>query len=110
MTQEYVLEVPGQYPKKIPFSIFGEDKIKQCNIQPGESLTIHFDIDAHEYNGKFYPDIRCYNVVRGQQPAQAAAPQQAPAAQQQAVAQPPLFPDAQPAPAASEGNADDLPF
>ena len=28
MTQQYVLEVPGMYPKKMVFEVFGEDKIK----------------------------------------------------------------------------------
>ena len=50
MMQEYVIEVPGQYPRHCMFSIFGEDKIKQLNIQNGEDLTVQFDIDAREYN------------------------------------------------------------
>ena len=29
MSQEYVIEVPGQYPRKMLFRIFGEDQIKQ---------------------------------------------------------------------------------
>lgn len=122
MTQEYVIEIPGQYPKKCVFSIFGEDRIKQFNLQPGEqNVTVQFDIDAREYNGRYYNDIRCYNVLRaGQQaaqpaPAAAAGPQQADmfagqGAQQQAPAQNQNpFP-----PAAQDGqggeNADDLPF
>ena len=70
MVQEYVIEVPGQFPKRCAFSIFGEDRIKQFNIQNGEDLTIQFDIDAKEYNGRWYNDVRAYNVVRGsvQQP------------------------------------------
>ena len=35
MTQEYVLEVPGQYPKRCLFNIFGEDRIKQFIPAPG---------------------------------------------------------------------------
>ena len=122
MKQEYVIEVPGQYPKKCAFSIFGEDRIKQFNLQPGEqNVTVQFDIDAREYNGRYYNDIRCYNVLRASQqaaqpaPAAAAGPQQADmfaghGAPQQAPAQNQNpFP-----PATQEGqggdNADDLPF
>lgn len=107
MTQEYVIEVPGQYPKKCAFSIFGEDRIKQFNLQPGEqNVTVQFDIDAREYNGRYYNDIRCYNVLRaGQQQADMFSGQ---GAQQQAPAQNP-FP-----PATQDGqggdNTDDLPF
>ena len=53
MSQEYVIEVPGQYPRKCMFRIFGEDRIKQFNIQQGEDITVQFEIDAHEYNGRF---------------------------------------------------------
>lgn len=65
MMQEYVIEVPGQFPRRCMFSVFGEDKIKQLNIQNGEELTVQFDIDAREYNGRWYNDIRAYNVIRG---------------------------------------------
>ena len=53
MTQEYVIEVPGTYPRKMMFNIFGEDRIKQFNIQAGEEITVQFDIDAREYNGRW---------------------------------------------------------
>ena len=65
--QGYVIEVPGQYPRHCAFTVFGEDRIKQLNIQNGEDLTIQFDIDAREYNGRWYNDFRAYNVIRGQQ-------------------------------------------
>ena len=67
MMQEYVIEVPGQYPRHCAFTVFGEDRIKQLNIQMGEDLTIQFDIDAREYKGKWYNDFRAYNVIRSQQ-------------------------------------------
>ena len=67
MMQGYVIEVPGQYPRRCAFTVFGEDKIKQLNIQNGEDLTIQFDIDAREVNGRWYNDFRAYNVIRGLQ-------------------------------------------
>ena len=53
MVQEYVVEIPGQYPKRCMFAVFGEDRIKQFNIQAGEDITVQFDIDAREYNGRW---------------------------------------------------------
>ncbi len=100
-TQEYVLEVPGQYPKRCLFNVFGEDRINQFNIQNGEELTVQFDIDAREYNGRWYNDIRAYNVIRGQQPV-SGAPVAAPS-----EATSPFPPAQEPA---SEGSSDDLPF
>lgn len=109
MSQEYVIEVPGQYPRKCVFRLFGEDRIKQFNIQNGEDLTIQFDIDAHEYQGRWFNEIRAYNVIRGQvapTPNPVASP--FPPVQGQTDAATSPFPPAPETP--SEDSADDLPF
>ena len=67
--QEYVLETHEQFPKKLCFNVFGADKIAQFNIQAGEELTVSFDINAREYNGRWYNDIRAWRVERGAAPA-----------------------------------------
>lgn len=114
MSQDYVIEVPGQYPRKCMFRVFGEDRIRQFNIQMGEDVTVSFDIDAHEFNGRWFNDIRAFNVQRGAvAPAAAAAPAagtapfppQAAAAPQDNAS--PFPPAEEPA---GEGSADDLPF
>lgn len=113
MSQEYVLEVPGQYPRKMVFRIFGEERIKNFNIQAGEELTVQFDIDAHEWQGRWFNEIRAFNIVRGQAggsipQATPFPPAQQPVGQDGAgVAAAPFPPAQEPA---SEGAADDLPF
>ena len=64
MSQTYVIETQGQYPKKLAFDVFGEERIKQFNIQQGEELTVRFDFDAHEYNGRWFNQIRAFNVEK----------------------------------------------
>ena len=64
MSQTYVIETQGQYPKKLAFDVFGEERIKQFNIKQGEELTVSFDIDAHEYNNRWFNQIRAYNVEK----------------------------------------------
>lgn len=112
MSQEYVIEVPGQYPRKMLFRLFGEDRIKQFNIQPGEEITVQFDIDAHEYNGRWFNEIRAYNITRGQVagtvPAATPFPPQQPAADAAPQAATAPFPPAQEP--GGENTADDLPF
>ncbi|MBQ3629901.1 MAG: DUF3127 domain-containing protein [Prevotella sp.] len=121
MSQDYVIEVPGQFPRRMVFRIFGEERIKQFSIQAGEELTVQFDIDAHEFNGRWFNDIRAYNIIRGGQmagtvpaatafagqpaPAQPGVAPAAPAANTAAEAP---FPPAQEP--AGENAADDLPF
>ncbi len=62
--QEYVLETHDQYPRKMCFDVFGADKISQFNIQVGEELSVSFDIDAREWNGRWYNSIRAWKVER----------------------------------------------
>ena len=70
--QEYVIETHEQYPRKVCFNVFGSDKIAQFNIQAGEELTVSFDINAREYNGRWFNDIRAWRVERGVAPADPA--------------------------------------
>ena len=107
-SQSYVLETQEQYPRKICFDVFGSDKIQQFAIQEGETLTVSFDIDAREYQGRWFNSIRAWKVDRNV----AAQPSQQPT-----VAPAPPFnsaaaPATPPAPADLGGgdNTDDLPF
>ena len=99
MVQEFVIETHDQYPRKCMFNVFGEDKLKEFNIQVGDELTVSFDIDAREYNGRWYNDIRAWRVTRGEAPM-AAAPAAVPAADIPAPT----------APAPAVDAVDDLPF
>lgn len=105
-SQEFVIETHEQYPKHCVFRVFGEDRLRDFNIQVGEELTVSFDIDAHEYQGRWFNDVSAWRVQRGASPA-AAAPQAAPAT----IPSPAVAPSAPaPAPAEEQGTADDLPF
>ncbi|MCQ2323912.1 MAG: DUF3127 domain-containing protein [Paludibacteraceae bacterium] len=107
--QGYVLETQEQYPRKVQFEIFGEDRIKNnpCNID--DVVTVSFDIESREFNGRWYTSIRAWKVQQGVVEATASA---TPAAAAPA-------PAAQPAPAAnvqtfdavaSQDEGTDLPF
>lgn len=125
-SQTAVIETHEQYPKRVAFDVLG-DKITEFNLQVGEEVTVSFDINAREYNGKWWNSVNAWQVVRqgGQQaPAQGgynvgnpqAGAQAAYQAQQAAMAGAPNpmnqnnpFPPAQ-QPGAPAGQADDLPF
>ena len=62
--QEYVLETDGQYPKKICFMVWS-DKIDEFAIKEGENLVVSIDIESREYNGRWYTDVKAWQVTRG---------------------------------------------
>ena len=130
--QSFVIETHEQYPKKLCFDVFGADRLAQFNIQSGEEILVSFDLDAHEYNGRWFNSVRAWNIQRvdpnavagamgGMQPGAAPFPPMGAPVAGSAPAQPAApaggatapFPPAQPAgaaPAAEGGSADDLPF
>ncbi len=100
--QEYVIENHDQYPRKMCFDVFGADKIEQFNIQMGEELTVSFDIDARQWQDRWFNSIRAWKVER----VGAAAPAAAPAYD---MPTPPPAPTATPEFLSSD-STDDLPF
>lgn len=112
-SQDYVIETHDAYPRKMVFGVFGADRISRFNIQIGQEVTVSFDIDAHEYQGRWFNNIRAFDVRQvdpaavGMQPgvvpgaAFGAAPAAAPAQPAAPV---------QPAAPAAEDKVDDLPF
>ena len=124
-SQTAVIETHEQYPKRVAFDVLG-DKITEFNLQVGEEVTVSFDINAREFNGKWWNSVNAWRVVRqsGQQaPVQGgystnpqAGAQAAQAAQQAAMVGAPNpmnpnnpFPPAQ-QPGAPAGQSDKLPF
>lgn len=100
--QEFILEQGGQYPRKVCISLFGDNVAKIPQV--GQYVMVSVDIDSREFNGRWYTEIKAWNIVQtGAQPAE-PAPQQVATAPAAAPAQP------QPAPAPQAGVADDLPF
>ena len=126
-SQTAVIETQEQYPKKLAFDVIN-DKIDQFNIQVGEFLTVQFDINAREYNGRWFNSINAWNVIRQTQQApaqgggfsgnvqsgeQAAQQDMASSANAAGVAnlmnQQNLFPPTQHS-AQPQGDSSDLPF
>lgn len=66
-SQDIVIETDGRFPRRICATLFGTDKIEKAKVQVGEYITIHFDIDSHEYQGKWWNETRIYDIVRAGQ-------------------------------------------
>ena len=113
--QPYVLETLDQYPRKVHFEVFGEDRIRMNPCAIDQLVTVSFDIESREFNGRWYTSIRAWKIQQGDMTQQAGvAPAAAPVAA--APAQPAAAPVAE-APAtvdpfdASAGDGtSDLPF
>lgn len=81
---EYLLEVPGQYPRHINFRVSDGQtgRIAHFDSLVSKTVTVSFDIDAHEYEGRWFNEINAWGVmeyVTGRKIAQTQfAPEPAP--------------------------------
>ena len=60
--QEYVLESDGQYPKHLCVEVFGEEKINQFNIQLGQIINAHLNVDSSEWRERWFNQIQVWKV------------------------------------------------
>jgi len=121
----FVIETGDDYPRKVAFTAFGEERVAMAkNIPMGQLVQVTFNPESREFNERWYTDLRCTRVqpyAPGQMPAAAqgyawagnqaaapaastqsqAAPQNTPAPQPTNFAQPPAMP---------ASSDDDLPF
>ncbi|MCM1028509.1 MAG: DUF3127 domain-containing protein [Pseudoflavonifractor sp.] len=107
---EYVLETHETYPKKVAFTLFGERADQyQCAIN--DEITLSFDINSREFNGRWYTDITAWKIEKGAAGTQSSAAAAAPAPAYGAPAAAPAAPAAPADPfGAPAGGNDDLPF
>ena len=106
--QTAILETQEQYPRKVCFEIFGEDRIKNNPFNVDDVITISFDIESREFNGRWYTSIRAYRVQQGV--VDAAAPAAAPVAAAPAAAAEAPAANTEPFDASPSDESTDLPF
>ncbi|MDE6099972.1 MAG: DUF3127 domain-containing protein [Paramuribaculum sp.] len=98
--REYVLETQETYPKKVHFDFFG-DRADQYPLSVGDDITLSFDIESREYNGRWYTSIRGWKAEKS-------------GMTQPSAGMPPIDANMPPAPPFAElpsgGGDEDLPF
>lgn len=86
----FVIETIGEYPKKVAFTTFGEEKIKMAaGVPQGMMVEVSFSPESREFNDKWYTELKAINITTASGGAVPAVPA---------------------APAMPTGNKDDLPF
>ena len=62
---EFLMEIPGQYPRHINFSVRDgqQQRIARFESLIGKTVTVSFDIDAHEYEGRWFNEIGAWGIM-----------------------------------------------
>lgn len=106
---EFLLEIPGQYPRKVKFDVRDGQvgRIARFESLVGKTVTVSFDIDAHEYQGRWFNEIGAWGVMEYVDSTTRQANIEAAQQQQQAAEQPAGTTDQ---PQQNGEKKDDLPF
>ena len=58
--RDIVIETDGEYPKKVCVSIW--NKLLDIKLSEGQKITADIDINAKEYNTKWYNEIKAWKI------------------------------------------------
>ena len=62
--QAVVIETAHEkYPKKVAVQFWG-DLVNHENFVEGNDISVEFDVESREYNGKWYTDVKAWRVNR----------------------------------------------
>ena len=60
---EFVVETQEQYPNRACIKLFGQEKIDKYPVNVGDIVTVSFDINASEYNRRWYNQLNAWNIT-----------------------------------------------
>ena len=59
----FVLQSEEQYAQKACFTVFDEQKWSNMGVAEGSTYCASFNLDSHEWNGRYYTDLNAWRVV-----------------------------------------------
>lgn len=63
LIQTFLIETSGQYPKKVLFEAWNDQAKQVQTMSVGSGLTVSFEPEASEYNGKWYGKLKAWKIV-----------------------------------------------
>ncbi len=69
-----VIVEDGKYPQEINLEFVQDKAALLDKLQPGQSVTVSFDIRGREYNGRYFNNLQGWRVTTDNQQQDSAAP------------------------------------
>lgn len=62
---EYLLEMPGVYVRHMAFTVRDGQtgRIAHFDSHVGKNVKVSFDIDAHEFQGRWFNDLNAWGIM-----------------------------------------------
>lgn len=53
----------GTYTKHLAFELFGEDKVNNNPFKKGQTVTVSYNVESNEYNGRWFTTCLAWRVT-----------------------------------------------
>jgi hypothetical protein len=64
LRQDFIIETQEQYPRKVCFSAWGDKVSLLKALKADAEVTVSFNVESREFNGKWYTDLRIWKIDR----------------------------------------------
>ncbi len=65
--RSFVIEtLDDQYPKKVCIDAWGDRIENVTSLAVGDEVTVSFDIESREYNGRWYTNVKAWKIDKKQ--------------------------------------------
>lgn len=91
---QFLLQEVSSWPRKLVVDVSDDHnrRIESFDARIGQNVTVNWDIDAREYNGRWFNSVRAYAISDFEEPTRTApAPAPAQAAPAQTTSAEPVF-------------------
>lgn len=64
LIQVFVIMTQGEHPHAVAFRTFSEERAAVIqSLKIGETVIVNYVPESREYNGKWFTDLRCTNIM-----------------------------------------------
>lgn len=60
--QEVVIELPGEFNRKVCISFWGDKVMDVAKMREGDSVNLSVNIESREYNGRWFTEVRAWKI------------------------------------------------
>lgn len=72
-SQDIIIEETGeQYPQSIVVNFFGDKRDALAALRAGDAVTVHYNVEAKEYQGRWFGSNKGWKIEKGNGTAQSA--------------------------------------
>ena len=62
--QDFVIETPGEYPRKVCISAWGDRAAEIEGLNEGDEIRVNVNIESREFNERWYTDVKAWKIEK----------------------------------------------